>query len=93
MSPSKPPTAKATMMERDEGSTLGGQRARRKFGGAGDVQCCEKGIDCGFCGGEEEGEEARGEGGSGGRGVGLAMEIEGLDDWTVLVEFVRVVIG
>ncbi len=30
MSPKRPPTAKATIMLRDDGSMLGGQRARRK---------------------------------------------------------------
>lgn len=30
VSPSNPPTAKATMIEREEGSILGGHRARRK---------------------------------------------------------------
>lgn len=30
MSPSRPPTANATMTEREEGSMLGGHRARRK---------------------------------------------------------------
>ncbi len=32
VSPSKPPTAKATMMESEEGSMLGGHSARRKSG-------------------------------------------------------------
>ena len=30
MSPSKPPTAKATITEREEGSMFGGHKARRK---------------------------------------------------------------
>jgi hypothetical protein len=33
VSPSKPPTAKATMMVSEAGSILGGHSARRKFGG------------------------------------------------------------
>lgn len=33
MSPRSPPTAKATMMVREDGSMLGGHSARRKFGG------------------------------------------------------------
>jgi len=33
VSPSNPPTANATMTERDEGSIFGGHSASRKFGG------------------------------------------------------------
>ena len=48
MSPSKPPTAKATMMERDEGSTLGGQRARRKLGGPEMYNVARRAFTAGF---------------------------------------------
>lgn len=33
MSPRRPPTAKATITDSDEGSILGGHKASRKFGG------------------------------------------------------------
>lgn len=33
MSPSKPPTAKATITDNDAGSMLGGHNANKKFGG------------------------------------------------------------
>lgn len=33
VSPNRPPTAKATMTDSDEGSMLGGHSARRKLGG------------------------------------------------------------
>ena len=33
VSPSRPPTANATMTEREAGSIFGGHSARRKFGG------------------------------------------------------------
>ena len=48
MSPSKPPTAKATIIERDEGSTLGGQRARRKLGGPDMYSVARRAFTAGF---------------------------------------------
>lgn len=54
MSPKSPPTAKATMTDREEGSILGGHNASRKFGGPDIYNVPSKALTAGLPGNRTE---------------------------------------